>query len=149
MSMMTWAELLHKVVMVQQTTRLCVARCVRERGMHVAQVACLHVNFLAREGLRVCTYVYMQCLNVSGTCACVVHACRCIQACKLSNTCSCCACARSWQHSGHGALSHARIVSFSLSLSHTHTHTRAHTCTHTRAQNHTHTPAGTWTSTPW
>jgi len=27
MSMMTWAELLHKVVLVQQTTRLCIARC--------------------------------------------------------------------------------------------------------------------------
>ncbi len=26
---MTWAELLHKLVLLQRTTRLCVARCVR------------------------------------------------------------------------------------------------------------------------
>jgi hypothetical protein len=30
--MMTWAELLHKVVVVQQTTRLCVARWVGHRA---------------------------------------------------------------------------------------------------------------------
>lgn len=28
MAMMTWAELLHKVVLVQRTTRLCITRCV-------------------------------------------------------------------------------------------------------------------------
>ncbi|KAF5834470.1 hypothetical protein DUNSADRAFT_8826 [Dunaliella salina] len=33
MSMMTWAELLHKVVMVQQTTRLCITRDLDEHAV--------------------------------------------------------------------------------------------------------------------